>query len=62
VTKLAGNDGTVLGTFSVSSGYYTGIAFDGANIWVANSNLNTVTELASRRPTAGLSVAHSPPQ
>ena len=62
VTKLAGNDGTVLGTFSVSSGYCTGIALDGANIWVANSNLNTVTELASRRPTAGLSVAHSPPQ
>ena len=44
VTKLRASDGVVLGTFTVGSGPY-GLAFDGANMWVANSSDNTVTEL-----------------
>lgn len=40
VTKLRPNDGIVLATFSVGS-YPLGVPFDGANIWVANSNIIT---------------------
>jgi DNA-binding beta-propeller fold protein YncE len=40
--------GVTGGTFPVGSGP-DGIAFDGTNMWVANSNDNTVTEL----PPAG---------
>jgi DNA-binding beta-propeller fold protein YncE len=36
VTKLRASDGTLLGTFT-AEGAPVGIAFDGANIWVANS-------------------------
>jgi len=36
--------GTILGTFAVGS-VPIGVAFDGANIWVANSGSNTVTKL-----------------
>jgi hypothetical protein len=32
-------------TTSFSVGYPTGVAFDGANIWVANSGSNRVTKL-----------------
>jgi hypothetical protein len=34
VSKLRARDGELLGTFSVPGGTY-GVAFDGANIWVA---------------------------
>jgi DNA-binding beta-propeller fold protein YncE len=34
----------VLGTFTVGSDI-EGLAFDGANIWVANSGSNTVSKL-----------------
>jgi len=44
VTKLRASDGMRLGTFSVGS-YPLGIAFDGANIWVTNTNSNTVNKL-----------------
>jgi hypothetical protein len=41
---LRASDGAVLGTFNVG-GSPVGIAFDGANIWVANRGDGTVTEL-----------------
>jgi DNA-binding beta-propeller fold protein YncE len=44
VTKLRASDGTVLGTFAVGS-FPVGVAFDGANIWVASSGRNTVSKL-----------------
>ena len=44
VTKLRARDGAVLGTFAVGSGP-TGVALDGANIWVANEGSNTVSKL-----------------
>jgi len=44
ISKLAANDGTLLGKFSVT-GQPWGLAFDGANIWVANNNSNNVTKL-----------------
>jgi DNA-binding beta-propeller fold protein YncE len=44
VTKLRARDGTILGTFGVGSGP-RGVAFDGANIWVANHDSNTVSKL-----------------
>jgi DNA-binding beta-propeller fold protein YncE len=44
VTKLRASDGKVLGTFSVGNGPL-GVAFDGADIWVANEGGHTVTEL-----------------
>jgi hypothetical protein len=44
VTKLAANDGTVLGTYAVGS-LPAGVAFDGANIWVTNFGSNNVTKL-----------------
>src|SRR5260370_1468268 len=42
VTKLAANNGAVLGTFSTGN-KPVGLTFDGANIWVANFDANTVT-------------------
>jgi DNA-binding beta-propeller fold protein YncE len=44
VTKLRASDGAHLGTFSVGN-YPFGIVFDGANIWVTNTNSNTVNKL-----------------
>jgi DNA-binding beta-propeller fold protein YncE len=44
VTKLQASDGKVLGNYPVGSGP-GGIAFDGQNIWVANSGDNNVTKL-----------------
>ena len=44
VTELRASDGVHLGTFSVGN-YPIGIAFDGANIWVTNTNSNTVNKL-----------------
>jgi len=44
VTKLKASSGANLGTFSVGS-QPLGVAFDGTNIWVANSGSNTVTKL-----------------
>ena len=41
---MRASDGTVLGTFTVGVAPL-GIAFDGANVWVANRNSNTVDEL-----------------
>ena len=49
VSKLRASDGAVLATFAVGSGAYS-IAFDGANVWVANSDTNTVSK---RQPIAG---------
>jgi DNA-binding beta-propeller fold protein YncE len=43
VTKLRASDGANLGTFPVGSGP-SAIAFDGANMWVANANSNTVSK------------------
>ena len=49
MTKLRASDGANLGNFSVGSDLL-GVAFDGANIWVANRASKTVTKLrASRR-------------
>jgi DNA-binding beta-propeller fold protein YncE len=44
VTKLQAGTGKVLGTFGVGMFPYA-IAFDGANIWVANSGNNFVSKL-----------------
>ena len=47
MSKPKPNDGTVAGTFPVG-GNPIGVAFDGANIWVANGGGNTVTKLWAR--------------
>ena len=44
MTKLRASDGDVQGTFNVGTNP-RGVAFDGACIWVANSQDNTVTRL-----------------
>jgi DNA-binding beta-propeller fold protein YncE len=44
VIKLRASDGTSLGTFAVGS-VHDAIAFDGANLWVANAFTNTVSKL-----------------
>jgi hypothetical protein len=44
VIKVRASDGAVLGTFPVGNGPL-GIAFDGADMWVANRDDGTVTEL-----------------
>jgi DNA-binding beta-propeller fold protein YncE len=44
VTKLAASTGATLGTFPAGD-RPSGVAFDGANIWVANQNSNTVSKL-----------------
>jgi DNA-binding beta-propeller fold protein YncE len=43
VTKLRASDGVVLGTFAVGSSPGD-VAFDGANIWVANYLSNSVSK------------------
>jgi DNA-binding beta-propeller fold protein YncE len=46
VTKLRASDGVCVGTFTVATGTgASGVAFDGANIWVTNGTSNTVTKL-----------------
>jgi DNA-binding beta-propeller fold protein YncE len=51
--KLRASDGKTLGTFAVG-GAPNGVAFDGANIWVANNGSGTVTKLwASDGTTLG---------
>ena len=44
VSKLRISDGQTLGVFAVGS-QPSGLAFDGANIWVANAGSNTVSKL-----------------
>jgi DNA-binding beta-propeller fold protein YncE len=44
VTKLRAADGLNLGKFSTGSAP-EGLAFDGANIWVANAGSGTVSKL-----------------
>jgi DNA-binding beta-propeller fold protein YncE len=44
VTELRGSDGMSLGTFTVGTGP-SGVAFDGANVWVVNFNSGTVSKL-----------------
>jgi DNA-binding beta-propeller fold protein YncE len=44
VTKLRAADGANLGTFAAGTSPF-GVAFDGANIWVANAGSNTVSKL-----------------
>ncbi len=44
MTKLRPSDGKVLGTFNVGTAPI-GIAFDGANMWVANRGDGTVSKL-----------------
>jgi DNA-binding beta-propeller fold protein YncE len=45
VTKPKASDGTLLGTFNVGTNPL-GVAFDGANIWVANAVANgTVSKM-----------------
>jgi len=44
VTKLRASDGDLQGTFNVGDSP-EGVAFDGANIWVANYDDGTVTKL-----------------
>ncbi|MGA8763019.1 MAG: hypothetical protein WB562_09160 [Candidatus Sulfotelmatobacter sp.] len=51
VTKLAANDGTVLGTFNVGTAP-ANVAFDGANVWVTNFGSNNVTKLRASDGTA----------
>jgi DNA-binding beta-propeller fold protein YncE len=43
VTKVRASDGSNLGTFTVGSSP-EGVAFDGANIWVANQGSSTVSK------------------
>ena len=43
-TKLRASDGDLQGTFNVGNGPI-GVAFDGANIWVANEYSSTVSRL-----------------
>ena len=44
MSKLRASDGNLQDTFNV--GYFPrGVAFDGANIWVANYGSDTVTKL-----------------
>ena len=43
VTKLRARDGASLGTFPAGFSP-TGVAFDGAHIWVANSGSDTVSK------------------
>ena len=45
-------DGSVLGTFAVGD-VPVGIAFDGANVWVANNGSNNVTKLDASGNTLG---------
>ncbi|HEY6370929.1 MAG TPA: hypothetical protein VIX37_10140, partial [Candidatus Sulfotelmatobacter sp.] len=47
VTKLRASDGTLLGTFDVGTSPLN-VAFDGANIWVANEGSNTVSKTLSK--------------
>ncbi|HEX2916860.1 MAG TPA: hypothetical protein VH186_39240 [Chloroflexia bacterium] len=44
MTKFKASDSSVVGNYSVGTAPY-GVAFDGTNIWVANSNSNTVSRL-----------------
>ena len=44
VAKLA-SDGSIAGSNGLNRSASTGIAFDGANIWVADYNYNTVSQL-----------------
>ena len=44
MTKLRASDGANLGNFDVGAASF-GVAFDGANIWVANQGSNTVTKV-----------------
>jgi DNA-binding beta-propeller fold protein YncE len=48
VTKLLASTGAVVGTYGVGTAP-VGIAFDGTNIWVANSYDNTVTKIGATR-------------
>jgi DNA-binding beta-propeller fold protein YncE len=43
LTKLRVSDGANLGTFPVGNNPQ-GVAFDGANMWVANGGSNTVSK------------------
>ncbi len=53
MSKLRATDGKVLGTFTVGSNPL-GIAFDGANMWIANRSSGTVSKLrASDGATLG---------
>jgi hypothetical protein len=44
VIKLRASDGVSLGSFPVGAGAFA-IAFDGANMWVANFNGNDISKL-----------------
>jgi DNA-binding beta-propeller fold protein YncE len=48
VTKLLASTGAVVGTYTAGS-FPTGVAFDGTNIWVANSGGNTVSKIGATR-------------
>lgn len=49
VTTFRASDGKVQGTFGGGSGQQVlGIAFDGANVWIASSNADRVTRLRTR--------------
>jgi DNA-binding beta-propeller fold protein YncE len=48
VTKVLASTGAVVGTYAVGSEPY-GVAFDGTNIWVANSGSNSVTKIGATR-------------
>lgn len=55
VKKINGATGGVMGTFSVSSGSWGGIAVDKSdNIWVANSRDNNVVKLGNDGATLGV--------
>jgi hypothetical protein len=43
--ELRASDGAILGLFSPPRTNTTGVAFDGANIWVAGYNTNVVGKL-----------------
>jgi hypothetical protein len=46
VTKIRASDGSLQGTFSTgATGDAHGITFDGANIWVGDSNAAAITKL-----------------
>jgi hypothetical protein len=55
VSKVRANDGEILGTFEIGTGFEPyGITFDGANVWISNTAAGSVTKLrASDGKTLG---------
>ena len=55
--KMRASDGAIVGTYPVGTGDAVGIAYDGACIWVANTNTNSVAKM---RASDGVIVGNFP--